>query len=496
MHRTDSEINAIPDNVWLEVFDFCKKNQDLYYAYGCHFHSNWDWHRLTQVCSKWRSIIFSSPRRLGLRLLCTNGTPVKRNLGSWPPLPLIIDYSTSRDVDNCKNLTPSDEDNIVSALEASDRVRYVGISVTSSNSLLGKMTTETKQFPSLAHLSLTSKDDNVPTIPDGFLGSSAPGLRVAHLEGIPFTAFPTLLSTRSLVDLRLLNIPREGYIPPEAMATSLAALTGLRTLLIGFKSPPRSRETRCQHRRRTCLPSLTTFGFHGVAEYLEDLVSLINTPQLGYFRISYFNQLDFQVPVPKLSDFIGRTQNLYMAEFKHARIDFGLNGVYIILYYEREKLLDGNHFSLQISCRGLDWQVSHIAQTLSQTSAMISNVQDLAIEAREPDMLSDGKDFMDDTEWLELLRLFTAVKTLHVSEKLAGYVACGLEGVTEETATGILPDLQSLCLEGASSTSVGRFVAVRQLSGLVPVTFLDPPAEMIFERSESHSEIVSPYSSD
>ena len=341
-------------------------------------------------------------------------------------------------------------------------------------------TVKRKSFPELTHISLSSKEENVPAIRDGFLHRSAPALQVAHFEGIPFTAFPTLLSsTRGLVDLRLLNIPPEGYIPPKAMATFLAALTGLRTLLIGFKSPTRSRKTRCQHRRRTCLPSLTTFGFHGVAEYLEDLVSLIDAPQLHYFRISYFNQLDFQVPVPKLSNFIGRTQNLYMAQFKRARIDFGSNSVYVILYSERENLLDDNHFSLQISCRGLDWQVSHIAQTLSQTSAMISDVEDLVIETRKPDMLPDGKDFMDDIEWLELLCLFTAVKTLHVSEKLAGYVARGLEGITETTVHEMLPALRLLCLEGTPLTSVERFVAVRQFSGL-SLTVLDAAAE--FER--------------
>jgi hypothetical protein len=62
---------------------------------------------------------------------------------------------------------------------------------------------------------------------------------------------------------------------------------------------------------------------------------------------------------------------------------------------------------------------------------------------------------------------------LHVSDKLAGYVAHGLEGITEAMATKILPALQSLCLDGESLTSVGRFVAVRQLSGLVPVTVLE-----------------------
>ena len=415
--------------------------------------------------------------RLGQQLLCTYGTPVNRNLGYWPPLPLIIDHSTSRDVNACKNLTPSDEDNIVTALEASNRVRYVGIPVT--NSLLAKETR--KPFPGLTHISLSSNDENVLTMPDGFLDRSAPALQVAHFQGIPLLTFPTLLSSaRDLVDLRLLNIPPEGCIQPEATASNLAALTGLRTLLIGFKSPTRSRKTRYQHHIcRTCLPSLTTFGFYGVAEYLEDLVALIDAPQLGYFRISYFNQLDFQVRVPRLSNFIGRAQNLYLARFKRAQIDFGLNGVYIILYYDDGKgLLDKNHLSLQISCQGLDWQVSHVAQTLSQTCAMISNVEDLAIETRDSDMLSDGNDFMDNNQWLELLRLFTAVKTLHVSEKLAVYVARGLEGVTETTVDEIMPALRSLFLEGTPLTSVGRFVAVRQLSGL-SVTVLDAPAEFI-----------------
>jgi hypothetical protein len=54
---------------------------------------------------------------------------------------------------------------------------------------------------------------------------------------------------------------------------------------------------------------------------------------------------------------------------------------------------------------------------------------------------------MDDTEWLELLRLFTAVETLHVTGKLAEHIARGFEGATEEMVTEVLPSLLSLCLE-------------------------------------------------
>jgi hypothetical protein len=380
-----------------------------------------------------------------------------------PPFPLIIDYS-DWGADNSKSLTPHDEDNIIAALEERGRVQYVGIPVTSS--LLKKMATDTqKSFSRLTHLCLSSKEDNMVALPNEF--GSAPSLRVAHLNGIQFPKPPKLLSSAlGLVDLRLLNMPQREYISPEAMVTSLAALTGLKTLLIEFKSPTRPTRTIIQDPiKRTALPSLTTFGFHGVNEYLEDVVAQIDAPQVGYFRISYFNQLDFHVP--KLSKFIGRTKSLCLARFQRARIDFGLDNVYVSLYSEREELLDESHFSLQISCRGLDWQISHVVQTLCQSGSMLSNVDDLAIDAR--DMPPGEK---DDSEWLALLRPFTAVATLHVSWKLAEHVACGLEGITEETAAEMLPALQSLCLEGAPSTSTKRFALIRQLSGR-PVNIVD-----------------------
>ena len=38
------------------------------------------WHTLVHVCRKWRSVVFGSPRRLNLRLLCTKRTPVREML--------------------------------------------------------------------------------------------------------------------------------------------------------------------------------------------------------------------------------------------------------------------------------------------------------------------------------------------------------------------------------------------------------------------------------
>ena len=90
---------------------------------------------------------------------------------------------------------------------------------------------------------------------------------------------------------------------------------------------------------------------------------------------------------------------------------------------------------------------------------------------------------MDATEWLELLRLFTAVETLHVSGKSASHVAHGLEYVTEEMVPVVLPALHSLCLQDESLTSVERFVEARWLSGRA-ITVADAPATF-FKRLES-----------
>jgi hypothetical protein len=58
-----------------------------------------------------------------------------------------------------------------------------------------------------------------------------------------------------------------------------------------------------------------------------------------------------------------------------------------------------------------------------------------------------GKTSMDDTDWLELLRPFTAVKMLHGSKHLAGRLALALGGVGGEMITEVLPALASLSLE-------------------------------------------------
>ena len=62
-------IDALPDNVLLETFEFYlgKDAADLIddeYDYD-------GWQTLVHVCRRWRCVVFASPRRLDLKLHCT-----------------------------------------------------------------------------------------------------------------------------------------------------------------------------------------------------------------------------------------------------------------------------------------------------------------------------------------------------------------------------------------------------------------------------------------
>jgi hypothetical protein len=49
------------------------------------------WHTLVHVCRRWRDLVFVSPRRLNLRLLCRKARPVREMLDIWPALPIEIE---------------------------------------------------------------------------------------------------------------------------------------------------------------------------------------------------------------------------------------------------------------------------------------------------------------------------------------------------------------------------------------------------------------------
>ena len=81
-----------------------------------------------------------------------------------------------------------------------------------------------------------------------------------------------------------------------------------------------------------------------------------------------------------------------------------------------------------------------------------------------------GKNKVDSSQWLELFRPFSAVRTMNVSVTLEPLVAAALGELTGERTIEVLPVLENLSLDVLKPSRSVRaamesFIAARQLSG-------------------------------
>jgi hypothetical protein len=448
-------IDTLPDDVLLAIFDFCA-DEDQNSKKGIEA-----WQSLVHVCQRWRGVVFGSPRRLNLRLVATNRTPVRDTLDSWPPVPLVIQ-------DNAR-LTES-VDNIVTVLERRDRVDTIRLLDIDGPPLEKVLAAMQEPFSELTHLLLVSHDETVPVVPDSFLGRSAPRLGFFWLDHIPFPGLPNLLlSAVHLSFILLWNIPHSGYFSPEAMVTALSTLTSLEFLRLEFQSPlshPDRENRRPPPPTRSVLPVLKVFLFKGVCEYLEDLVARIDAPQINYLGITFFNQILFDTP--QSIQFISRTPTLRALET--ARVAF-LDDAAMVYFSSQTS---DYRFKVEISCRKLDWQVSALEQVCTSCLPSLStpDLEDLYIfRASHSDPAR--QDNIENTLWLELLLPFTAVKNLYLCKEFAPRIVLALKESIEGRTTAIFPTLQNIFLEGLQPSGhsgpfqegIGKFVAARQLSG-------------------------------
>ena len=447
-------IEALPDNTLLEIFDF-------YRVYAV-YHSRgrpWKWHRLAHVCRRWRCIVYTSPRRLDLQILCKSGAPIKRILGTWPTLPLVLRFQGN---ERSKRLP----DNVMVALRHPDRVREIVLILTSP--VIGSIA-ELVQAPFLAlkSIQMTSKDAEEPPVLGDFLGGSAPLLRQIHLNGIavPFPAIRRLVSSTSHLNrLSLLKIPHTCYFSPEDLVTCLSALVHLEDLRVGFHSPashPNPSMARLPSPGRATLPSLNGLGIGGASEYLEEFVARIDCPVLTTLWIKYFNQLIFEIP--QLVQFISRVDGLKSpteVTVKPAKMFAAMS----LLWKGRRRR--GECYII-LPCSQLDWQLSFSTQILHQLSPLLFSVHLLSIIKSPLPLI--GKEDVDPTQWLELFQALSQISRVRVSiEELVPDIMRVL--VSEHIATGILPGLTSLHLEGVRKSTVAteaaeRFVTTRKLAG-------------------------------
>jgi hypothetical protein len=100
------------------------------------------------------------------------------------------------------------------------------------------------------------------------------------------------------VDIQLWgkSFNQSGYISSETIVACVSILAGLEILQLGFESISSSPgNRRPPPLTRSALPTLTSFSFDGVSEYLEDPLNRIDAPQLNRLSVT-FNQIVFDTP--------------------------------------------------------------------------------------------------------------------------------------------------------------------------------------------------------
>ncbi|KAH8983455.1 hypothetical protein EDB92DRAFT_2117462 [Lactarius akahatsu] len=421
---------TLPDDVLLEIFG----NSRLASPKS----SPWKWHRLAQVCRRWRFVVFAYSHLLDLRIVSTYNKPIWEAPDFWPTLPVIIWCPRS---ELHLYLSAKDEDSVF------DILTNPAEKCTSF-----KLREEPPKYLELRTLHIRATEGSV--LPDKFLGASTPGpqLRVIpcviHLDG---TALPTLppplSSSKKLVSLRLENIPPEGYFTP---VIGLSSATQLELLEIGFHScvftPLLQRRDDAPHLPPcVVLPSLVEFQFTSDSKYLEDFASRVDAPIVEPIGVTF--TCSYVLDTYEICNFFGRGEETRSSPHR-TRIHPPFLPFSIFL------------------------RVVSVAAPRPQSATRVTRIE---IEGfPEP---SRWRRELNPTNWLPLLRAFTGVKRLHVVGTLVSSVVSALAQVTGETIQEIMPALRDLHLQGgpgtsaSTSASVESFITARKLYG-VPISDL------------------------
>ena len=450
-------MGTLPDDTLLKMFKFFIDEK-----IEVHFPPSEEWHTLAHVCRRWRNLVFTSPRHLNLVLLCRSPyRSAKEMLDIWPELPIYIyDFGHS---------SKEARDGIVAVLRLNHRVSGIHLNNTPDSGWETFAPLMQHSFPALTHLWVQPSHPK-HVISGSFLGGSAPSLRDLVLIDISFPPLlELLLPATNLVRLRYDNIPRSGYISPQAMVSGLSALTRLESLSLTFLSPtylPDGTIRIPPPRTHTLLPALTYLCFQGTPEYMEDLVAQIDAPPLESVEIILFDQEVLEVS--ELAKFIRRADKLSSPQqaevtFESDFISVKLSPRLLLAKFDPKTLM------LNLTCDELVLRLSYVAQFCALCLPTPSPFESLHIDVST---LYWWQDVIDGPgpQWLELLRPFNTVKNLRLSKTAAPHVALTLRGLLMEQVMEVLPALENVFISGLKPSgpvqeAISEFADARQLSG-------------------------------
>ena len=364
-----------------------------------------DWPRLVHTCRKWRRLALASRGALRFRLFCTHGTPVHKTLHFWPAtLPIVVEYGGLPTLDPP---VPEDEDNIIAALNQSDRV--ISISLTVTSSLMEKLSAVEKPFSELQDLVLLSRDGNPLTLPSAFRWGQR--LRRLHSTGIALLALLQPIyssSSVNIIELRLHDAFLPCVISQIVLKNVLSEMIQLRSLSLHFRSTTNYHFPLPPCGEHVVLPVLTRLNYQGSMTYLEGILAIIDAPSLNDIEITYDNP---SLALPKFKTFIDQIEMYRSHRGAHILSSHLRPTVSISLTQPGAPM----RLKLQLLCKPFCMQISSLAQICLDSSPFLFNdKEDLCISTTRPSVRMNKS---HSGELLEILNQFTGKKLFHLDMK-------------------------------------------------------------------------------
>ncbi len=157
-------------------------------------------------------------------------------------------------------------------------------------------------------------------------------------------------------------------------------------------------------------------------------MTYIDAPLLNQLVTTFYNEIDFDGP--RLAQFISRTPILVDCS---AQVKF-YDGTVIV------RLLSNSRYAtIEILCRDPVRQLSSVTQVCNSCFPPFSMIEDLYIQHHYSQLVWKG-DAIKNTQWLELLLPFPAVKNLYLSKDFVPGVKGSLQKII---VAEVFPSLQN-----------------------------------------------------
>ena len=243
------------------------------------------------------------------------------------------------------------------------------------------------------------------------------------------------------------------------MVACISGLNRLEKVDLGFESPHASTR-RLLLSTHCVLPALTSLRFDGSCEYLEELISQIDSPLLDDLDVKVFHQPELDTA--QLAQFVDRTPKLNAFHKAHITV-----GVSVSVSLSRTHL------------GGLDFGITYMrsdqlsVMTQLCTSSFLRTLIPMIKHLYILEFSMQNLYRIASSQWLDFLGPFTTVENLYLSRKLSPHILPALQGIIEEGAMEMLPSLLNLFLKRGLPPDLGfevageaviRFVAALHLS--------------------------------